>query len=171
MAHAHADDARRREVRLREAEREARRQEDADKWKSTRLGRGLEEIQERIGATLDHYELMEQEPEYTGLRREHEAEASISQVAEAGAVRVDLVLLAFAQISEERRQVLSELRTMLDQQRLGLSQADLAERRIVGGAGGTGEEEEELVEPASLVERLNALEELQHKLGAEGEAL
>ena len=82
-----------------------------DRAEKARLGRGLEEIQDRVESALQSYEHMEQEEQYIGLRRNHEAESTITEVAEAGKARVEVVMMALSQISDERKECLNELKT------------------------------------------------------------
>ncbi|KAL1512364.1 hypothetical protein AB1Y20_005622 [Prymnesium parvum] len=143
---------------------------DAEKL---RVGRGLEEIQKRVESTITRYERMEQEERYVGLRRDHEAEATITELAEAGKARVEIILMALSQVSEERKVCLKDLKGLLEAQRSSFEQAEKEERdeRRAKRSEWTDSYDEEMADQSSLLERLEALEILQHRLGDVGDAI
>ena len=127
----------------------------------------LEEINGRVEAVLAHYELMEQqEPDrFDGLRREDQHDSTLAELAEAGKMRVDIVLLAMSDIGAEREVLLSELKAKLEAEHRNAEQAEKEGRH--GAVEGDGDTMDE----AALLERLDTLEAMQRRLASVGESI
>ena len=71
--------------------------------------RSRDEITKRVEEALSQYENMEDiEPErFAGVRRDHEVDSSFADLAEAGRMRIEVVLVALSEISGEREHLLN----------------------------------------------------------------
>jgi hypothetical protein len=130
--------------------------------------RTLEEITERVDEALNAYEKMEENnpDKFDGIRRKTEIDATFAELAGAGRARVDVYMVALNEIAEERQKALMELRAKLENERRQAEEAEREERH-----DGRHRDDDETMDEAMLLERLETLESLQQRLADTGTSL
>ena len=122
----------------------------------------LAEITERVENALSSYERMEElDPRrFAGVRRQSEEDATYGDLANSGRARIETYIAALNDISLDRKAALGELRSKLEYERQRAEQAEKEGRR--GGVSHDGDDD--VSDEATLLERLDMLEHLQHRL-------
>ena len=127
----------------------------------------LADIQKRVSTALEEYEGLEFQDRFQALRRDFEAELTLTELAKAGRARVGVVLDALADASTERKEVLGELKGMIADQQASGGDAERDARK-------QGEEADALLDgldESAVLDRIEAVETLHQRAHDQGEGV
>lgn len=127
----------------------------------------LADIQKRVNSALEEYEGLEFQDRFQALRRDFEAESTLTDLAKAGRARVGVVLGALAAASSERKEVLGELKGMIEGQKASGADTERDARK-------QGEEADALldaVDEHAVIDRIEAVESLHQRTHEQGEGV
>ena len=118
----------------------------------------LSEIQNRVAKSLHNYESLEQSDAHRSLRRDEQAEMSLNELAEAGRLRVGIVVDSLHEATVERKEVLKELRQTLKEQTDDAAEAERDARKSTEEANALldGLDEHAVMDNVEAIETLHS---------------